>query len=542
MKRSRFGFPRFRGAFGAALVAALLSAGANAAEQQAEPAQVAIGERLFLETRFAQAYATHPDRADPVVQTAPTINGDLPGPFAGRTINCRSCHLVDELLETPGGGMRAYADFARRSPITARSDHKADAGRNAQTLVGAALPRPNALLLHHDGEFATLEDLVLGTLTGRNMGWLPGEEAQARAHIADVIRSDGGRGELAREFGGAYAAVLKGTSKDIPPELRLPEKYRLDTATASDAQILDAVARLIAAYLEDLEFSRDEQGRYNGSPYDAFLAANGLPRAPAKGETPAAYSRRLLAAINALDAPRFVGGNDRRFAYHNQAFAFGEKELEGLRLFFARSGSGGKQAANCIACHAAPNFTDFGFHNTGVTQTEYDAVHGAGSFATLPIPAMAERNADYDAWLPPTERHPKATGRCRAVAAIDRPGFTDLGLWNVLGNPDMPHPQGRIIETLCGGDGPCTAASLLPRAIAAFKTPGLRDLGHSGPYMHNGSLDTLEDVLGFYVTASAQARSGALRNPAPQIADVHISAADIEPLAAFLRSLNEDYD
>ena len=37
---------------------------------------------------------------------------------------------------------------------------------------------------------------------------------------------------------------------------------------------------------------------------------------------------------------------------------------------------------------------------------------------------------------------------------------------------------------------PCPADSvLLDEAIARFKTPGLRDLGHSAPYMHNGQFD-----------------------------------------------------
>lgn len=44
-------------------------------------------------------------------------------------------------------------------------------------------------------------DLVEGTMTGRNFGWLPDEHATALAHIADVIRNDDGRDALAAEFG-----------------------------------------------------------------------------------------------------------------------------------------------------------------------------------------------------------------------------------------------------------------------------------------------------------------------------------------------------
>ena len=50
--------------------------------------------------------------------------------------------------------------------------------------------------------------------------------------------------------------------------------------------------------------------------------------------------------------------------------------------------------------------------------------------------------------------------------------------------------------------------ALLDRAIARFKTPGLRDLSHSAPYMHTGQFDTLDDIIGFYRGVSAQARAG----------------------------------
>ena len=75
--------------------------------------------------------------------------------------------------------MRTYADFARRSPVSEREDGHLTAVRNSPPLVNASLPRGNGLLLHFDGEFASLEALGLATLTGRNFGWLPGEAQQA---------------------------------------------------------------------------------------------------------------------------------------------------------------------------------------------------------------------------------------------------------------------------------------------------------------------------------------------------------------------------
>ena len=214
----------------------------------------------------------------------------------------------------------------------------------------------------------------------------------------------------------------------------------------------------------------------------------------------------------------------------------------------AGSGDG---IGNCIACHPAPSFSDFSFHNTGVTQVEYDGVHGAGTFERLRIPDLSARLVTPDEDLPATREHPDATGRFRAPARAGAPGETDLGVWNVFANADFPKPQSRIFRVLCRDvagsdaavlDGMCSRATLLPRAIARFKTPGLRDLGHSGPYMHNGAFDTLVSVVEMYRTTSDLMRAHRLRNGGPEIADVRLSTGDIDALVAFLRALNEDYE
>ena len=57
-----------------------------------------------------------------------------------------------------------------------------------------------------------------------------------------------------------------------------------------------------------------------------------------------------------------------------------------------------------------------------------------------------------------------------------------------------------------------------------------------------GSSDTLEDVVGFYVTVASLARQGGLRNGARELQRMAIGEADVAPLAAFLRALNEDYE
>lgn len=538
----------------AALPLWILLAGSAAAHAQEDPAEVTVGERLFLETRFAEFFArsatdvNQPLAAgDPVVDTTATTGSPLPGPFAGESINCRSCHFVDEHLGVPGGGMRTYADFAPRSPVPAREDGHTTTVRNSPPLVNASLERPNGLVLHFDGEFATIEALVLATLTGRNFGWRADEWQLAVAHIARVIREDDGSGALAQQSGGSYERVLGGTDPTLPVELRLRPLFRVDVQRDSDAKIVDAVARLIAAYVRSLEFETDEAGGFVGSPFDAFLERNGLPRFLRDGETPQNYSKRLRGRIEKLRSPRFVA--DGPFALHDQQRIFGATELEGLRIFLAEPPKKGLTPSdvlsggvgNCAACHPAPLFTDFRFHNTGVSQLEYDALHGEGGFLALDVPDLAARSLDPEAWLPATRQHPNAAEPFRAIPSAANPALADLGLWNVFANPDYPEPQDRLKRMLCRKVRRCDAEVALRRALAAFKTPGLRDLSHSAPYLHDGSSDTLEEVVTFYREASALARSGELRNGAAPMAGIALRTDDVGPLAAFLRSLNEDY-
>ncbi|MEW6734763.1 MAG: hypothetical protein AB1489_25785 [Acidobacteriota bacterium] len=525
--------------------------------EEEDPPEIVIGERLFLETRFAQFFFANAngdankvlDSGDPVMDTSETLDAPLPGPFAGQSMNCRACHLVDEQQQTIGGGMRAYSDFARRTPLPARPDRKTKTVRNSPPLVNASLARNTGFFLHFDGEFTTIKDLVKATFTGRNYGWLPEEKQPAIAHIANIIRNDNGSGDLASEFGGAYRVILKGTDTTIPDKFRLPKKFRIDVSKATDKEILNAISALVAAYVESLVFAQDDNGEFNGSPYDLFLQKNSLPRKPAQGESDLAYSRRLLQLLQGLSSPMFVSEADGEFKFHSQAFVFGPQELEGLKIFLSEANMlplppdtlmQGK-IGNCVACHAAPNFTDFRFHNTGATQEEYDAIHGQEAFANILIPDLKTRRANYDAFLPPTAKHPNAQGPFLDIPTLDKPGRTDLGLWNVFANPDISKPQKQLRQTLCDTQ-PCSARELLPKTIALFKTPGLRDLGHSAPYFHTGGKTTLIDVIEFYRKFGELARAGKIRNGAMELQGIALTPADVTPLNAFLKSLNEDYE
>src|SRR5579885_3617806 len=167
-----------------------------------------VGERLFREPRFSQLFYSESGgdvnrgvAGDPVLSSLPRSGQELRSPFAGQTVSCVACHMVDDAAAVPGAGNRAYADFASRTLIPVRDDGSVVTTRNTPTLVGAAETREGPEVFHFDGEFPTREDLVIGGWTGRNFGWLPGEAATAKAHVAEVVRGDDGKNALGQKFG-----------------------------------------------------------------------------------------------------------------------------------------------------------------------------------------------------------------------------------------------------------------------------------------------------------------------------------------------------
>jgi cytochrome c peroxidase len=71
----------------------------------------------------------------------------------------------------------------------------------------------------------------------------------------------------------------------------------------------------------------------------------------------------------------------------------------------------------------------------------------------------------------------------------------------------------------------------------AFKTPGLREITRRGPYMHDGSVTTLEGVVDHYVKGGiARASRSELMKP------VALSAREQSDLVAFMQTLQSDVD
>ncbi|MEK6325457.1 MAG: cytochrome c peroxidase [Acidobacteriota bacterium] len=386
--------------------------------------------------------------------------------------SCASCHLLDEDPQ----GMRAHTDFFARSWVPWRAgDPRRDGLRNAPTIFDSALtPR-----LHFDGEFGSLEELVKGTLAGRPMGWLPGERDQAFDRVYGIILKD----------------TAKGAGKAANYRMEFKAAYGMDPETLSRSEVIDRLAKAIADYMRTLKSART-------TPYDRFVQANGLDAGPAPDKDPNLLASRILNQVGALEKERTLKLPD----------GFDASALEGMKVFFRTDGKGA--TGNCVACHAPPLFTDFSFHNLGISQAEYDQVNGYGSFAELKIPAAAQAS--------------RPSAQFRETPSRRKPGCADLGFWNFVDLKTSP-----LRRTGESDD------QFLQRMIGTFKTPTLRNLAFSQPYMHTGGFSTIEGALTELMRLSELARAGKVREGDEQLTRINITEADIAPLAAFLMTLNE---
>jgi hypothetical protein len=75
------------------------------------------------------------------------------------------------------------------------------------------------------------------------------------------------------------------------------------------------------------------------------------------------------------------------------------------------------------------------------------------------------------------------------------------------------------------------------RAAGTFKAPGLRNVEFTGPYFHNGSQATLEQVLRFYDRDGDFPDGG---NLGPGIGNIRVGGNNRVEIVAFLKALTDD--
>lgn len=75
----------------------------------------------------------------------------------------------------------------------------------------------------------------------------------------------------------------------------------------------------------------------------------------------------------------------------------------------------------------------------------------------------------------------------------------------------------------------------------AFRTPSLRNLRYTAPYMHSGTFQTLQDVLGFYRAGRRRPQNPNVRRDQldPLLGQVNVGRGNFD-IIAFLNALNDD--
>jgi cytochrome c peroxidase len=104
--------------------------------------------------------------------------------------------------------------------------------------------------------------------------------------------------------------------------------------------------------------------------------------------------------------------------------------------------------------------------------------------------------------------------KCHSGWRFTDDGFHDIGL------PGVDVGRGALLKDI-------------PSMQHAFKTPTLRDVDRRAPYMHDGSLATLEDVIDFYDRGGAAARESL----SPDVKRLGLTGDEKQQLIAFLHTL-----
>ncbi len=190
------------------------------------------------------------------------------------------------------------------------------------------------------------------------------------------------------------------------------------------------------------------------------------------GEALAAYQMTLNAAASPFDRWHF-GGEEQ---------AVDDKVKQGFALFTGKAG--------CSQCHLIEAdhalFTDQQLHNTGI-----------GYRASLPEPKQKEQvQLAPGVFVEVPEE---------IIAQVSEPPPADLGRYEITQDPADRWK---------------------------FKTPSLRNLALTAPYMHDGSLRSLREVVAFY-------NRGGAPNPLldPRLHPLGLTDDEMNALVAFLESL-----
>lgn len=119
---------------------------------------------------------------------------------------------------------------------------------------------------------------------------------------------------------------------------------------------------------------------------------------------------------------------------------------------------------------------------------------------------------------------------------LDRRPFHNTGLYNVMVEFSYPSKDLGLYEV-----------SLNPRDVGRFRAPTLRNIEKTAPYMHDGSISTLEQVVDFYSDGGRHIKQGEFagdgrENPLKSqfVKGFELNAEEKQDLLNFMKSLTDD--
>ena len=191
------------------------------------------------------------------------------------------------------------------------------------------------------------------------------------------------------------------------------------------------------------------------------------------GKALASFERTLLSGNSPFD----------RWYFGKEQSTVSQEVKTGFRIF---SGKG-----QCVTCHTvtkdAALFTNQSFHNTGVAHLQL----------------IPEKSVEVDLGGGLTVTMPRTQ-----VNEVLTPPEQDRGRYEV---------------------------TLDPTDLWRYRTPSLRNVALTAPYMHNGALLTLEEVVAYYDRGGT-----GHEGQDPKIAPLGLTREEKQALVAFLRSLTGD--
>lgn len=232
--------------------------------------------------------------------------------------------------------------------------------------------------------------------------------------------------------------------------------------------------------LPDLSSLPDDAGPLEGPAGEAWgqmttEQQEGITRVYVNmGKAIAAYERKLLPGPSRLDA---YANAAQKLDIEGMRAALNSDEAAGLRLFIGK--------ARCIECHNGPLLTNNVFQNVGTPAAE---------------------------GLEPDQ------GRIEGVELVLDSPFNCLGKYSDASEDDCKELNFTAIDT--------------SELIGAFRTPSLRSVSQTAPYMHAGQYETLEEVVAHYNNPPHPAAGHNHMEP------LDLSQREMDQLVAFLKSLD----